>query len=468
MIGRLNREERGSALALVLLVGSTLVLLTAIVVTRSNRLVGNSESDSQWDQSLHVAEGCIDVALAQLGGDDSWNTGETLPSGLVGASDERTWVVTAAAGRSDQSLTATPEGECIAIRPAGEMVLYGVGYVPARGADGERIRVVRVLLEMEPTQVPYAIDYAFVTNDDLHINLNPTSVGSSASIHANGGLHGTGNITLNDACLTSSDGSSLSGTVNVHGLCPVSPYDVDEVEIPEIVAREFWEFSEYDMCRDGKVRAGPAHVTHGATVVAATPCTGSVLEENAVSSPYRGWTFDGCCDAVEGAQWSYNTNTKYDGAYFFYGGTARVVASPGTNLNPWRVLLVTEARFVCPTQEAGDFYMLGNSVVAPYTLGTVHADNTAIVIAGRDIQWSGQGRFKAPGIVAAAEQIRVDGNPAMEGTLIAEGWCDSPGDNLDTNEIAGNPTFTLDAALDTIWVSENGPPIPTIIDWAEL
>jgi hypothetical protein len=463
---RVLRSDRGSALAIVMLVGTALVLITAAVVSRSNRLVGNTENDTRWDQALHVAEACVDVGLSVLGDDYEWTTGETLPTGMAGSEAERAWSINAALERSASDVVASPEGECLAIRPANADILYGIGFVPDRSAADRRIRVVRVELEFPPTTIPYSVDFALVTNDDLHINLNPTSVGSSASIHSNGTLHGTGNITLHDACLTSADGSTLTGEVNVHGLCPVSPYDVDAIEIPEIVAREFWQFSEYDLCRDGAVRAGPAHPTHGATAGAA-PCTGDVLDDDA-SDEFRGWRFDGCCDDIDGAQWSYNGTVAYDGAYFFHGGTARVVASPGTNLNPWNVLIVTEAVGLCPDQEAGDFFMLENSVIGPYTLGTNHAENTTIVIAGRDIYWGGNGRFKAPGIVAAAEQITVDGNPAMEGTLLAEGWCDSQNDNIDRTEIAGNPTFTLDAALQTIWFSENGPPIPVIVSWDEL
>ena len=77
---RLLRDERGAAVAMILLIGSVLVVLTGVIVTRGVRQVGNTAGDADWEQSLNVAEAGMEFAINSLNNDGDFTTGETVPA----------------------------------------------------------------------------------------------------------------------------------------------------------------------------------------------------------------------------------------------------------------------------------------------------------------------------------------------------------------------------------------------------
>ncbi len=457
-----DRSEDGFAIAVVMLAGMILVLITAIVMSRAARQVGTVSGDVRWEQSLHVAESCLDVGLVTLSTDLGWTTGETLDLGDIGARAERDWAVASADGQLSGDLVTTPEGDCAIVKPSNADLLFAVGFAPSRSATERRVRVVRAALTPAPSSI--AITRAFLTNDELELEGNPTFIGIAASAHTNSSVEVEGNATFQSGCLTSSTGGEVDGNLNVHSSCPPTPFDEPVIEIPAVEPRDFWYLSEYDMCPDGGVYAGPAHPTLGGTV-GAEPCTGLVIEPDA-SSGYRGWVFDGCCDSEDWAEWSYGGNTANDGAYYFYWGTPDVVGSPGTNNDPWEVLIMAEAKGICPDRLGGDVFLNGNMAIGAYQAGSAHASNTFVVLAGRDVGWEGNGKLTTPGIVAATEQIEIDGNVDVEGAFVAEGRCDSEESHIDDTEIEGNPTFRLDGSLQSLWQSL--PVGLAVLGWDEL
>ncbi|MEX0825189.1 MAG: hypothetical protein WD184_00285 [Acidimicrobiia bacterium] len=465
---RVFADDRGAALALVAILGATLAVLMSVMLTRGIAQFGNTAADECWEQSLATADSALGWGLAQLEADETFTTGEALPASLVGSGDERAWAREAALAVEGEDLISTPEGEGAFIRPVDSAIVYAIGFCPERDAANPRVRVIRATWEGGITVTSWQLTWAFLTNDDLKISGNPTFHGAAASAHSNGSVDVSGNPDFKDGCLTASDGGTASGNLKMHSSCPPAGTRFQQpVEIvPEVIPIDHWHLSEYDMCPDGKVRAGPAHPTLYASV-GSEPCTGQVLDQDA-SSPYRGWKFEGCCDSKEWAKWLYDTNTKNDGAYFFHEGTVRVPNRPGTNGNPWRVLMIVGARGSCDSVVAGDLYISGSAVLAPYTAGSAHADNTMVVIAGRDVEWSGTGRLELPGVVAAHEQIKINGNPQVEGGFIAEAACDSPNSNIHDTEISGNPTVNLDGAMDTGLTTDDGPGYVRLVDWDEL
>lgn len=466
---RLHRDESGVALAIVMLLGSILVLISVVIVNRAARQVGTVNSDTRWDQALHVAESGIDVGLVSLEGNESWTTGETVPAGKLGSSDEGDWAVEVADARAASTLGVTPEGEYAVIKPSNAAVIYGVGFVPSRDAIGRRVRVVRVTLDQSPASITYQANRSFLTNEELEIIGNPTFHGVAASAHSNANVTVPGNPTFQDGCLTASTGGTVTGNLNVHASCPSTStrFTQPTQYVPEIVPRNQWGLSEYDMCPDGKVRAGPGHPTLGATAGTAPCTTGTILSQSA-TTPYRGWKYTGCCSATEGAGWTYDTNTAYDGAYYFYQGTVRIPNSPGTNNNPWMVTIIAEASGSCPNNVGGDVFLSGSMALAPYTAGSKHSGNGFAVLSGRDVDWSGNGKLLAPGVVAAREQISIGGNVDVDGAFIAEGKCNTATSTIQKNSISGNPTFRLDGPIGTGWTILTGQGGLAIVGWDEL
>jgi len=467
-LGRIRDDERGVAMAIVLMIGVILVLLSTIMITRGFRQLGNTANNRNWDQSLSVAESGLEVGLVAIDDDFDWDTGEVIPLSVIGTESERGWAVAAADARPAEDVESTPEGEFVVVKPSNRDLLFSVAYVPSREAAERRVRVVRAALSFQPTSNSWSLDMAFLTDMDLDISGNPTFHGNAASGHSNGHVTVPGNPTFHDGCLTASDGGTISGNVNDHSDCPDDPYNQPEEFVPDIVAGDFWHMSEYDMCPDGKVRAGPAHPDFFDTVGTAPCTTGHILEDDAMADPFNGWKFEGCCDSKLNAKWDLSDGTAIDGAYYFFEGSPNVSGSPGTNNSPWHVLIVAESKGSCPANVGGDFTTSGSVVIAPYTGQPVHSGNNVAVIAERDVEWSGAGRLKVPGIVGAGEQIKISGNPQIEGAFIAQSECDSPDDNVDANQITGNPTFTLTGPLETIWVTEQGPPMLEVAGWDEL
>ncbi|MEK7251653.1 MAG: hypothetical protein AAB198_00160 [Actinomycetota bacterium] len=468
LISTSHREDRGAALAIVAMLGSALMLTASVVVARGVAQFGNTAGSGCWEQALATAESALNWGLGELQVDQSFTTGEVLAAGLVGSAAERDWAVAAADAVTVADLIVTPEGEGVFIRPVDSSVIYGVGFCDHRDSPSRRVRVVRGTWGLTSSAASWTANRAFLTDDEFVISGNPDFHGSAASAHANGFVTVSGNPSFHDGCLTGSADGLVSGNLNVHASCPpASEQFVQPVEtIPNIVPRDLWPLSEYDMCPDGTVSAGPAHPTLGNTA-GAEPCLGQLLHQS--SLVYRGWKFDGCCDAKEGAKWAYDANSPYDGAYYFHEATVRVPTGPGTNTMPWKVLIIAAGSGSCPAIVGGDVFMSGNAVFSPYTAGSAHTDNHLAIVSGRDIEWSGNGRLKEPGIVAAHEQIKINGNPQVESAFIAQGACDSPDSNVHDTEISGNPTFTLNAPLSTPWsIASSGPPQVWLLAWDEV
>ena len=460
-------DDRGIAMAATLMIGSVLVLLSSIMVLRSMRQIDQTASDIDFEQALHVAESALADGLDRVDVDPTYDTGETSPSSFADNDVERLWAVAVAGGASISRVMAGPEGEYVVVKPANAEVIYAVGFAPSRAAIGRRTRVVRAILDTVRGVVSFEATISFLTEGDLSITGNPTFHGGSASVHANGSVDVSGNPRLHDGCLTSSDGATVTGNINEPSSCPADSWDQPEKEVPAVDPRDFWHLAEYDLCPGGEVRAGPSHATLGGTAGSAPCTTGLVLDADA-SSPYLGWRFTGCCDSGEWATWEYDSNVANDGAFYAYQGTVRVTSGPGTNNNPWNVLIAAEARAVCPNLAGGDVFLPGSMVMAPYTAGTAHAGNQHVIVAGRDVDWTGNGRLKIPGIVAAHEQIRIDLNPQVEGSFIAEDACESVLDSVDANEISGQPTFELEGPVDTFWDSVILEDFLYVAGWDEL
>ena len=454
----LKRDERGIAIATVALLGLAVVMVTTIMTFRGTRQVRNTGNDARWEQALHVAESGLDDIIVDVKADAGYTTGQVVPT-FDDADAERAWAVGVVDELPSDDLRSTPEGEYATIVPINDQVIYSVGFAPSRASIDRRVRVIRVSYTRVPGAVPWIAEKAFITDGDLTISGNPTSFEARANVHANGHSTISGNPTVHDACMSSSNGATITGNLNDHPACP-PPGDQPVEFIPDVDPRDFWALSEYDLCPDGSVHAGPAHASFGGSA-GSEPCLGTPLETDAASSPYLGWEFTGT-DPVDGAEWVYDTNVENHGSYYVYQGSAAIPTGPGTNNNPWYLSLMVEASGSCPNQVGGDVVLSGAAVLAPNDAGSM------FMVVSRDIHWNGNGRLKAPGIIAAGEQIVIFGNPQVEGSFIAREGCDTTNDSLDASAIAGNPQFELDGPLVTTWEYLGTEGGVAVVAWDEL
>ena len=210
--------------------------------------------------------------------------------------------------------------------------------------------------------------------------------------------------------------------------------------------RDLWVKAEYQMCHNGRVRAGPAHPTMGNGGVVGSnpwdrPCrNGAPQIFNADGNEWRGWKMNGW-DDKEGAKWDYTTDTAFDGAYYFYRGTVKI----GPNPSNWDIMIVTESKNGVGNRVGGDIEISGNPKFYPY-----YSDNDVVMFAERDLIISGNP--EPEGIFVTKEQLKISGNPEVYGAFIVHDENDTSDSNVHFSEISGNPIITYDGAGTTEWV----------------
>lgn len=445
------------AVVAVVFLGLTLILLTSVVSVRSLRQTGNTRSDAQWEQALQVAESGLDHGLALVNLDASFTTGETMPDTFSGPEALRAWVVAAADARPSAGVAITLNGEYVIVRPTNSSAVFAVGFVPGREADGRRVRAVQARLGSAELFGGWKARYGVLTGGPVQFIGNPLIFGGSAvGVHTNGYLE-VGGSTFIDGCMSASGGAKVTGSVVQDPSCQ-PPGNQAVVQIPVIDPRQLWHTSHFDLCPDGKVRAGPAHWSLGFTA-GASPCTGFVLSSNTATVTFRGWKFLGCCDARLEARWQQTSGTPYDGVYYVHQGSVDLASNTGSLVTPWYTTLLVAGKGTCPAITGGDVSISGSPVMRPYP------GSSLLVAAGRDIDISGDPDMG--GILAAHEQLESTGHTHVtEGSFVAEDACDSPSDYIDSNYIAGSTTLNNSGPLS----SPFGGTIvqPVVVAWDEL
>lgn len=435
---RTLRNEEGVAIIWTILLGAVIFMMTGIMFARGSSDLNQSKWDRNWQRSLHVAEAGIDHVLYSLSSDDTWTTGETLPS-FASNDAEKTWVLGTAAISTE--LIEVSEGEWVIIKPNSGSRIYAVGYVPSR-AVAQNTRVIRVVYDF----APYAPGHAFVTDGDLTINGNGSFEGNLGSVHTNGDVDVIGSPSFTGS-LTSSGtyspgGATIGDLANSGGGMP-------EVDIPEVDPATLFYLAEYVLCADGRVRTGPAYAAGPEAVPGPSdpPCSGTLLAD-ASTSEYRGWRKTGS-SVSQGAQWAYGGNDRYDGVYYIDAGSASISGGPGDGTDPWNVTILAAAQSAfssCSTIVGGDVTITGNPAMRSHEKG-----QPFIIVARRDVILSGNpsANINFDGVVAAHEQVKISGNPALFGAIIVNDACHTPGSPVGPgSQISGNPTITYNGDLE--------------------
>lgn len=432
----------------VLLAGVALFILAGALVARGIGDYNRVRDERRWEQVLHVADSGIDATLFQLSRNRAYTTGEFLPSSFASRRAEETWARQEAAANP---AVTVPEGQWAVVKPlrpdgTASNVIYSVGYVPSR-ANPAQVRVIRAEYDF----APFAPGAAVLTNGDLSIPGNPSISGAGGNVHSNQNVTINGNPTVS-GYVSASGSYTVTGSVTV-GDTENSGGGRPRRDIPDLNPRDLYGTSQYDLCPDGTVRAGPAYVGAGANTTG-IPCSGSQLAANTAAT-FRGWKKSGD-DSSKGAVWDYSGNAAYDGVYYVYQGSANVSGNPGDAGQPWHVTIVAEAIASGPEPHCphvgGDIAVSGNPKTR-YHPGA----SPMLLIAGRDLQVSGNpsaGETNYEGVMFAHEQFAVAGNPRVNGVLIAGDPCDTVGSPVQgASSISGNPTITYDGTFDVPFAS---------------
>jgi len=430
----LLRDERGAAIAMVLLIGSVLVVLTGVIVARGVRQMGNTSGDAEWEQALNVAEAGMEYAINEKNIDAEYATIEIVPS-FADRGEERDWVLAEAA---DNPLVVTPEGEFTIVAPEFEKVIYTIGYVPSRDAIGGRTRVVR--REYETAQ--FIAANGLLVGGDAELAANTViddPDGSNATVYVNGSL----SIGVN----TTVDGCALSATTEIPATseCPSSP--VAPAWIPKIRTRPYYALATEALCADGTVRGGPMHPSYP-DPTPETPCdpTDPIL-------PSPDWKF-----LANKNSWSATDNLKSGVIYLygtnFDGGLGKMPQNKIAEIT----LLAERSSRSCLVDAGGHISLSAGSYIQYHP--SVAAYKTAMIAEG-DIHY--RGGSTVIGAVMAAEQIDYAGSPDSWGPVTVTDECDSLDSPVSSTVLTGGAVIRFSGELETLFVVGI---LPT--DWDEL
>jgi hypothetical protein len=413
--GRLRREDDGFAIAAVLVLGVCLIALSAVVVVRGTRAVGNTSGDARWERALPAAESGLEEGLQVLELDPAFSTVGGYPSSFASPGAEREWVVAAADAAGGEDLVETPVGEYVVVKPAGVNLLYTVGYSPSRDAIGRRTRVVRVGYELH--EVEWVIEYALLVGDGLNLQGNTlvidTNDNDSANVHANGEVY-TGGSWEVQGCLSDSLGDA-SPLPEEPGCPPKRNWSEEPVASIDPVL--LYDTAEVVLCPDGKAYSGPATDPDSDD----QPCNGDEVE-----IPLGGWS-----SKAQGGVVTWDpSKATLNGVYYVHQ------ANVDGKVDGTATLLISSANLgTCSGNSTGNLSLAGNSFFR--SAPGMKADGYDIaVVAQGDIYYRGGATVQ--GMIMAHEQIDYRGNSDSSGAVVAEGACNTPGSPVAGSKISGS------------------------------
>jgi len=251
-------------------------------------------------------------------------------------------------------------------------------------------------------------------NDQPFVISGPIVVqGSCGSFHTNGDLEIPGTATF-DGNVTSSGSYDAGGKPVIDGQSggghPTQPVPaVDPAQFlavakaTPLVASELFQLKSNGQILDG----------NDFEIV--------VLTDGEV---FRGWEYK----PGSSFEWIYGNDTPFDGTYYMEG-SVMVSSSPGTETTPWVTSIIATENIL----------FSGNPSLSPHLTDT-------LLVAGLDIEISGNPDHTINGIIAAHEQININGNPTIVGNIVAE---DTPStsDFVTQSIISGEASITYDCQL---------------------
>ena len=279
-------------------------------------------------------------------------------------------------------------------------------------------------------------------SSSLTINGNPTIQGTAGSVHSNANLTISGNPSI-DQSATASGTFSSSGSPTIGG---TSGGGKAEDPLPEVNIPDFQEYADFVMGADGIVRDADGTLLFDASGGAkynAGGCSGN-----------RGWEYS----SGPPVQWKIGDDCGGDGK-FYVEGNIEIGGSPGSASDPWQVSLMAE----------GSIKINGNPEFVNYKdAGDSEGVQNIFMLAGTDIEWSGNPTNTIEGFIYAGEQIKLNGNPSIVGSIIARDLANTS-TLVDANSISGNPTITFNGTLATpLTVNVVVSTTLTIISWNEI
>jgi len=417
-----NTNQCGAAL-----VTSIFVLLLITVMAMTLTFIGHesltiSINDRRNTQAFYIAQAGASHAANIIINSDSSKFGNILAAG-DGQADTGDELSVQPTGYSGPPFVAIPSsGVSFAggtykvyvrddINPApstqdtnSTVMLTSVG----SGADGS---TATIELKIGGTNLP-----AILANGDATISGSPEIRGSEGSMFANGSISDSGHPCA-DVYIGSASTISKPDSVKTGAGCHAAGdarQNQPTMIVPTLNIRSFVNQSTYVLASDGHVYNGSSYTGHGPDSIG--------------NSPWNGWTWN------SGSQlWSSSGGTAPPSGTYYVEGSLKMNGAWGGNLQT--LTFIAE----------GYIDTSGAPVIEPALAGYTY-------ISGNDILFTGSGgTVNNPGLIYAANQLRVTGSASFYGSMVIANVndnVDAGGTNLlrlDSNGVltmTGSPTVT--------------------------
>ncbi len=452
-------NERGIILAVVLMF---LVILGAmgsagVMRTRAEIKIGGNDKNSKI--AFYAAEAGVSHAKHEVGNGDGTNDFDTIHASSPGT------VIVSDPSFSDASYTVTllaslnsPKGIRIA----------SIGNGPSNSESRLEVQISEGM-----GSAPKAIN----TNGDLMISGNPQILGTLGGLHSNDGIMLSGDpaVQMPDGVTASNSyvtGDGLPGSgVEISGVpcigsadCANDPpdpaYVLDTNEEKDDYETDYSSAPSYTVPEINPANYASAVASAGGFILRedCTVVTGADAQfGNGLNiaggifvSPPSGWT---CSSGT----WEVSGDSVVDGI-FYAEGQVKVSGNPGNQTNPWQATIVARDTVT----------FSGNPSIQPYPTTSSDLQNI-LFVTGNDLEISGNPTASGyEGAILAHQQVKINGNPIIDGFILASdgmpSWSGDPFTDrslgVTMNEISGNPTITYNGNIGISLLSEY-----TITSW---
>ena len=441
------KDDQGIAMVLVLGFTAVLAALIAVGTAIGVRALKSSRSHAAFESGLATAETGVDQLLADITADynangtvnyvmpDATCNITTLPATFSNENDERTQVAAAMNSLPDSCLRQGTTGEYIAVRPSNRQAVYSMAWVPKRGAQGAKRRLIKA----EYLFAPYKPSNAVLTQGNIDFTGSvavATLSDTPSDVHSNTNVSGFNGSTSIQGNLSASGTLSGTCTSGITGGCTgSSPIQ----SLPTISARTYYPQSVkypgswFDLCNVGGVGVMKAP--------GATPCTGTTI-----TGTTNGWVFTAGSGTTPDT-WTLprTAGGPFNGIDYVYQANA-VIGSTGNSSDTWQMSVLAEAATTGGTSTTCN--KLGGNI--QWKLFNLQPFLSGLQLLA-DANLTGDANATAgSGLFLAADKVDLNTSSAtISGAVIASNRCAAQGSNT-IQGVTINYDDTLEAPLSDI------------------
>ena len=412
--------EKGVALPVTLLLMMVLGVLAVVSTQWSAQDIGRTADYYESREAFYIAEAGIQKAINLLNYVDSAGGDESSPGNEIeaGGFDNvlANFIFNNSADLTNATFGTGSYNVTVADNDDGD---GDVGddddnniILTSTGTKGDKT----VTLEAVIVRRLFKGDHAITTEGDLGGNGSFTINGTNGSIHSNN------SVTISGGSATITEGATASGDCTGTGCVAGGTAPED---IPLMNPSDYKDFADYILKSDGTIKK----VSTGDIYTFTNPGGGnwSTSTTGDGNADFGGLSYSSAQDT-----WSAGNSNITDGFFYVEGDFKTTGCPPG-----WETTIVAEGYI--------DFG--GNADVMNYKDPSDTQDiQDLFLVAGTDIEFSGNPSNTISGFMAAGEQISISGTVTLEGAIVAADASNS--ESLVTgNSIGGSLTITYNGDM---------------------